>query len=73
MRRSSEFDLCRTSAIMATDAVPNEIPYNCILSTDGVPNETKNDLRTYQIVYQTASRETVTEWHRETVETTTKR
>jgi len=50
MRRSSEFDLCRTSANMATEAVPNE---------------TENDLRTYQIVYRTASRGTVTEWHHE--------
>jgi len=41
MRRSSELDLCRTSAIMSTEAVPNE---------------TENDLRTYQIVYRTASR-----------------
>jgi len=48
MRRSSEFDLCRTPAIM---------------STEGVPNETENDLRTYQIVYGTASQETVTKWH----------
>jgi hypothetical protein len=52
-----------------------------IMTTEAVPNETENDLRTYQIVYRTASREshrtasrdTVTEWHRETVETTTKR
>ena len=58
MRRSSVLDLCRTSANVATEAVPNE---------------TENDLRTYQIVYRTALRETVTEWHRETVETTTKR
>jgi hypothetical protein len=57
MRRSSELDLCRTSVIMFTKAVPNE---------------TENDRRTYQIVSQTASRETVTEWHRDTVETTTK-
>ena len=56
--KSNEFDLCRTSAIMSTEAVPNE---------------TENDLRTYQIVYRTASRETVTEWHHETVETTPKR
>jgi len=56
--KSNEFDQCRTSAIMSTEAVPNE---------------TENDLRTYQIVYRTASRETVTEWHRETEETTTKR
>jgi hypothetical protein len=58
MRRSSELELCRTSAIMSTEAVPNE---------------TENDLRTYQIVYQTgshashrnASREIVTEPPRE--------
>jgi len=50
MRRPSEFDLCRMSAFMSTEAVPNE---------------TKNDLRTYQIVYRTAWRETVTEWHHE--------
>jgi len=57
MRRSSEFDLCRTSANTATEAVPNE---------------TENDLRTYRIVYRTAreshrtaSRETVTEWRRD--------
>jgi len=49
MRRSSEFDLCRMSTIMSTEAVPNE---------------TENDLRTYQIVYRTALRATVTEWHR---------
>jgi len=36
IRWSSEFDRCRTSAIMSTDAVPNE---------------TENDLRMYQIVY----------------------
>jgi hypothetical protein len=42
------------------------------MSTKAVPNETENDLRTYQIVYRTASRETVTECNRETVETTTK-
>jgi len=30
-----------------------------------VPNETENDLRTYQIVYRTALRETVTEWRRD--------
>jgi hypothetical protein len=48
MRRSWELGLCRVSAIMSTEAVPNE---------------TENDLRTYQIVYRTASRETVTEWH----------
>jgi len=58
MRRSSELDLCGTSAIMSTEAVPNE---------------TENDLRTYQIVYRTAPWETVTEWHRQTVETTIKR
>jgi hypothetical protein len=40
MRRQSEFDLCRTSAFMSTEAVPNE---------------TENDLRTYQIVYRMAS------------------
>jgi len=50
MRRSSELDLCRTSAFMSTEAVPNE---------------TENDLRTYQIVYRTASQDTVTEWHHE--------
>jgi len=50
MRRSSEFDLCRTSAFMYTEAVPNE---------------TENDLLTYQIVYRTASPVTVTERHRE--------
>ena len=50
MRRSSEFDLCRTSAFMSTVAVPNE---------------TENDLRTYHIVYRKAARATVTEWHRE--------
>ena len=43
------------------------------MSTEEDPNETENDLRTYQMVYRTASRETVTECHRETVETTTKR
>jgi len=43
------------------------------MATEAVPNETENDLRTYEIVYRTASRETVTEYHRETVETTTKR
>jgi len=48
MRRSRELDLCRTSAFMSTEAVPNE---------------TENDLRTYQTVYRTASQETVTEWH----------
>ena len=35
------------------------------MSTEAVPNETENDLRTYQIVYRTASQETVTEWHHE--------
>jgi len=50
MRRSSSLDLCRTSAIMSTEAVPNE---------------TENDLQTYQIVYRTASQETLTEWHHE--------
>ena len=50
MRRPSEFELCRTSEFMSTEAFLNE---------------TENDLRTYQIVYQTASRETVTEWHHE--------
>jgi hypothetical protein len=50
MGRSSEFDLCRTSAFMSTEALPNE---------------TENDLRTYQTVYRTASRETVTECHHE--------
>jgi hypothetical protein len=50
MGRSSEVDLCRMSAFMSTKAVPNE---------------TENHLRTYQIVYQTASQETVTEWHHE--------
>ena len=49
MRWSSEFDLCRTSAIMSTEAGPNE---------------TENDLRTYRIVYQTASQATVTKRHR---------
>jgi hypothetical protein len=58
MGRSSEFDLCRTSAFMSTEAVPNE---------------TENDLRKDQIVYRTASRDTVTERHHETVETTTER
>jgi hypothetical protein len=48
MRRPSEFDLCRTSAIISAEAVPNK---------------TENDPRTYQIVYRTPSRETVTEWH----------
>jgi len=48
--KSSEFDLCRTSALMSTEAVPNE---------------TENDLRTYRIVYRTAWRETVTEWRRD--------
>ena len=48
MRRSSELDLCRRSAFMSTEAVPNE---------------TENGLRTYRIVYRTASRETVTERH----------
>jgi hypothetical protein len=50
MRRLSSLDLCRTSAIVSTEAVLNE---------------TENDLRTYQIVYRTASQETVTEWHHE--------
>jgi len=36
-----------------------------MMATEAVPNETENDLRTYQIVYQTASQETVTEWHHE--------
>jgi hypothetical protein len=59
MRRiSSSLDLCRTSPVMSTEAVPNE---------------TKNDLPTYQIVNRTASQDTVTLWHRETVETTTER
>jgi hypothetical protein len=58
---------------MSTEGVPNGTPYNCIWPTEAVANETENDLRTYQIVYGMASRETVTEWHRETVETTTKR
>jgi len=44
MRWSSSLDLCRMSARMATEAVPTE---------------TENDLRTYQIVSQTASQETV--------------
>jgi len=56
--KSNEFDQCWTSANMATEAVPNE---------------TENDLSTYQIVYRTASWETVTECHCETVEITTKR
>ena len=38
MIRSSELDLCRSRANMATEAVPNE---------------TENDLRTYEIVYRT--------------------
>ena len=33
------------------------------MSTDAVPNETENNLQTYQIVYRTALKETVTEWH----------
>jgi len=33
------------------------------MSTEAVPNETENGLRTYRIVYRTASRETVTERH----------
>ena len=49
MTRSSELDLCRMSAFMSTEAVPNK---------------TENDLRTYQTVYRTASRATVTERHR---------
>jgi len=53
--------------------MPNGTPYNYMLSTEAVPNATENHLQTYQIVYRTASRETVTECHRETVETTTKR
>jgi hypothetical protein len=48
MRRPSQFDLCRTSAIRYTEAVLNE---------------TENDPRTYQIVYRMASRERVTESH----------
>jgi len=48
--KSSKCDLCRTSAIMSAEAVPNE---------------TENDLGTYQIVYQPALRETVTKRHRE--------
>jgi len=35
------------------------------MATEAVPNETESNLRTYQIVYRTASRETVTEWHRD--------
>jgi len=35
------------------------------MSTEAVPNENENDLRTYQIVYRTASRATVTERYRE--------
>jgi len=31
------------------------------MATEAVPNETENHLRTYQIVYQMTSRETVTE------------
>jgi len=58
MRRSSEVDLCRTSAFMSTEAVLNE---------------TKNHLRMYRIVYRTTSQEKVSEWHREPDETTTKR
>jgi hypothetical protein len=58
MRRSSSLGLYRTSAIMSTEAVLNE---------------TENDLPTYQIVDRTALQETVTEWHREKDETTTKR
>jgi len=50
MRRSSDPDICRTSAFMFTKAVPNE---------------TEIDLRMYQMVYRTAS------W--ETVETTSER
>ena len=50
MRRSSSLDLCRTSAIMSTEAIPNQ---------------TENDLGKYQIFYRTVSRATVTEWHRE--------
>jgi len=50
IRRSSEFDLCRTSACM---------------STKTVPNETEHNLQTYQTVYHTALRETVNEWHRD--------
>jgi len=46
MRRSSSLGLCRTSAIMSTEAVPNE---------------TENDLQTCHIVYRTALPETVTE------------
>jgi len=47
MRRSSELDLCRTSAVMSAEAVLNE---------------TENDLRTYHIVYQQLSQESVTKW-----------
>jgi len=51
MGRSSVIDLCRTSAMMSTEAVPNE---------------NKHDLGTNQIVNWMASRETVTEPHRAT-------
>jgi len=35
------------------------------MSIEAVPNETENDLQPHQIVYRTASQETVTEWHHE--------
>lgn len=43
------------------------------MSTDTVPNETDHYLQTYLMVYQTASQETVTKWHRKPVEATNKR
>jgi len=59
MRKWSSLDLCRTSAIMSTEAVPNE---------------TENDLWTYQIVYHNGNARDshrMASWA--PVETTTKR
>jgi hypothetical protein len=58
MRKSSDLDLCQTSAIISTEAVPNG---------------TENNDRTYQIVSRTAMQDTVTNWGGETVETTNPR
>jgi hypothetical protein len=37
LRRHRKFDLCRTSAIMSTEAVLIKILYNCVISTESVP------------------------------------
>ena len=44
---SNEPDPCRTSANMATETVPNEIPNDCDMATELVPDEIEYDHRAY--------------------------